>query len=562
MLLAAYRASARELEADHAIVPAAEWLLDNYHLVEEHVREIRDDLAPGYYRQLPKLAGGPFAGYPRVFELAWAFVAHTDSHFDPEMLRRFVCAYQSVQPLTIGELWAVPITLRIVLIENLRRLADQMTAGRLSRGDADAMADRVLVAGLSPDIAIARMATAPLPELFAAQFAKRLRDYDSASTPTLAWLEERLAGQDSSIDDVVLHAQQRLGASNVTVRNIVTSLRLISDIDWADLFESVSLVDARLREASHFAEMDFSTRNLYRGAVEELARGSTLTEIEIAEAALQVVVRRRACSERWRRRESTGRPGVFSDRRRPAVRWSARSSSGRPCTCVIRRFNAAPRHFRLCRQHRFGHVGVARSGVLGARRFGAGLAALLAIAAFIPASEVATAFVNRAVTWSYGAAKLPGLELKDGVPTSLRTLVAIPSLITGKKELLDQIEQLEIHHLSGAAGDLTFALLLDGLDADQEKVAGEDALLARGSGSDRPTERAASARTGRPEVPAAQSAAGSSTPPKANGWAGSANGASCTSSTGCCGVPTDTSFVTADGRRSRRARRRSLRHHP
>jgi cyclic beta-1,2-glucan synthetase len=136
VLLQAYRASAEELERGGGVVPAAEWLLDNYHLVEEQIREIREDLPPGYYRQLPKLAEGPFAGYPRVFGVAWAFVAHTDSHFDPETLRRFIDAYQRVQPLTIGELWAVAITLRIVLIENLRRLTDQITAGRAARADA------------------------------------------------------------------------------------------------------------------------------------------------------------------------------------------------------------------------------------------------------------------------------------------------------------------------------------------------------------------------------------------------------------------------------------------
>ena len=146
VLLAAYRASASELESGRGVVPAAEWLLDNYHLVEEQIREIRDDLPPRYYRQLPKLANGPFAGYPRVFGLAWAFVAHTDSNLDPEMLRRFIAAYQRVQPLTIGELWAVAITLRIVLIENLRRLADQISVERAAGAEADALADRLLAA--------------------------------------------------------------------------------------------------------------------------------------------------------------------------------------------------------------------------------------------------------------------------------------------------------------------------------------------------------------------------------------------------------------------------------
>jgi cyclic beta-1,2-glucan synthetase len=130
VLLHAYRAIATAAVEGRAITPAAEWLLDNYHLVEAQIREIREDLPPGYYRQLPKLANGPFIGYPRVFGIAWAFVAHTDSHFEPESLRRFVRAYQAVQPLTIGELWAVAITLRIVLVENLRRAAHRIVSGR------------------------------------------------------------------------------------------------------------------------------------------------------------------------------------------------------------------------------------------------------------------------------------------------------------------------------------------------------------------------------------------------------------------------------------------------
>ena len=276
VLLAAYRASAAELELGHDVVPAAEWLLDNYHLVEEQIREIRDDLPPGYYKQLPKLAAGPFAGYPRVFGLAWAFVAHTDSHVDPEILRRFIVAYQRVQPLTIGELWAVAITLRIVLIENLRRLADQITAGREARKLADAMAGRLLKAGQGPmDLdADSGFAGQPLSERFAAQLAKRLRDQDPLTTPALGWLEHRLTQQGTSIEEVVQHAQQRQGASNVTIRNVITSMRRISDIDWADLFESVSLVDERLRGASDFAAMDFPTRTLYRSAIEQLARGA------------------------------------------------------------------------------------------------------------------------------------------------------------------------------------------------------------------------------------------------------------------------------------------------
>src|SRR5206468_902124 len=242
------------------ITPAAEWLLDNYHLVEQQIREIRDDLPSGYYRQLPKMADGPFAGYPRVFGVAWAFVAHTDSRFDPEMLTRFLRAYQRVQPRTIGELWAVAITLRIVLVENLRRGAKRIVDSRAARQEADALADRLLGVGAHPAEPIRsvfqRYEQAPLPGAFAVQLLQRLRDQDPKVMRALVWLEERLRAQRTTADEIVHHEHQRQGAANVTVRNIITSMRLVSDVDWAELFENVSLVDETLRSGSAFADME------------------------------------------------------------------------------------------------------------------------------------------------------------------------------------------------------------------------------------------------------------------------------------------------------------------
>ncbi len=481
VLLAAYRASAVELAGGRSVVPAAEWLLDNYHLVEEQIREIRDDLPPGYYRQLPKLAEGPFAGYPRVLGLAWAFIAHTDSHFDPQTLQRFIRAYQRVQPLTIGELWAVAITLRIVLIENLRRLADQMTSGRSARADADALASRLLSKGCAHsalDADLATRSSAPLSEPFAAQLAKRLRDHDPRTTPALGWLEERLGAQNSSIEQVVQHAQQRQGASNLTVRNIITSMRLISAIDWAQLFESVSLVDKCLVAGSAFAEMDFATRNHYRSAIEQLARGSDSSELQIAELALLAAQQAREPANASADEQRMGDPGYHL------------IAEGR--LALEQRIGfRPPLHLRISR----GNIRLGMPGYVGAIVGLAGL--LLALALYglmssgvpfawllalglvglLPATEVATALVNRAVSASFGAISLPGLELNDGVPQALRTLIAVPTLLTGKADLLEQIERLEVHHLAGRGGDLSFALLTDGLDAAEEDLPGDAALL-------------------------------------------------------------------------------------
>src|SRR6266550_5726375 len=143
-LVAAYGALAESIRREHVISPAAEWLVDNFHIVEDQVREIREDLPKSYYRELPKLADGPFRNYPRIYAFAVALIAHTDSHLDTETLRRFINAYQKVSPLSIGELWAVPISLRLALVENLRRLATRIVVSRTERDEADKLADRLL----------------------------------------------------------------------------------------------------------------------------------------------------------------------------------------------------------------------------------------------------------------------------------------------------------------------------------------------------------------------------------------------------------------------------------
>ena len=254
VLLQCYREIAAVIRDEGATTPAAEWFVDNFHVVDAVVRQVREDLPPGFYRQLPKLAEGPLQGYPRVLGLAWAFVAHTDSRLEPETLQRFVRGFQGVQPLTIGELWAVPIALRIVLVENLRRLAERIVAGRAARQAADALANDLLGLGGRPGrpLAFQGLEAASLSAAFTVELVQRLREQDPQSTPALRWLDEQLATRGQTPDELVHSEHQNQAAMNVTVRNVITSMRMMSTLDWADFFESVSLVDDTLRAGSSF----------------------------------------------------------------------------------------------------------------------------------------------------------------------------------------------------------------------------------------------------------------------------------------------------------------------
>jgi len=482
VLLHAYRTITKTINDGGAITPAAEWLIDNYHVVERQIRDIRSDLPPGYYRQLPKLAQGPFIGYPRVLGVAWAFVAHTDSRFDPEMLVRYVRAYQEVRPLTIGELWAVAITLRIVLVENLRRLAERIVHSRAARQEADNLADRLLGAGGCAAEPVATVLAgherARLADAFAVQLVHRLRDQDPRITPALTWLDQRLAAQGTTADAVVRDEHHRQGAASVTVSNIITSMRMISDVDWTELFERVSLVDDVLAAASDFLKMDFPTRNLYRSAIEELARGSKRTEIDIARRAV-LAAEQAACPGTGVVEGRQSDPGYYLlaegrgafeagiGFRSPPHTWLGRSSRALGIGGYVSAVAVAAGLLLA-----FPLIALAAAGFHGA------WLSLLGALGAIPAIDAAIALVNRGMTWGFGATLLPALALRDGVPSHLRTLVAVPTLLTTREVIEEQIKRLEIHYLASPGRGLHFAMISDWVDAITEHVEGDAALLA------------------------------------------------------------------------------------
>ena len=496
VLVESYRVLARAIKDERSITPAAEWLVDNFPIVDEQLREIRDDLPPDYYRELPKLAEGHLAGYPRVLGLAWAYIAHTDSRFDPESLRRMVRAYQAVEPLTIGELWATAISLRILLVDNLRRLAEQIVRGRAARQTADELADGLLGLGAdSPEVAAAslrRLSRAALPTAARVQLFQRLRDQDPAATPALGWLEELLAAQGTTTEEMVRLEHQRQATMNVTVRNVITSMRLISWFDWAEFVESVSLVDEVLGARSSFGEMDFATRDRYRHAVEELARGAGLTEVEVAQRAAAMA----AAAPSGGEVESS----LAARRRDPGYYLIADGRSAFERALHVRVPLAGRLRRADVRAGASGYLGtlalvtaliLAVPLLLSAAGGAAGAAILvMAILAVAPASDLAIALVNRAVTNALGPRALPRLDLDDGVPSRLRTLVVVPMLLASEADVEAQVGGLEVHYLGNREGDLRFALLSDWLDAPTESVPGDDELLSAAAAAiDRLNER-------------------------------------------------------------------------
>ncbi|HEU4750487.1 MAG TPA: glycosyl transferase, partial [Acidimicrobiia bacterium] len=485
VLLASYRELSKAIREEVLLTPAAEWLVDNFHLIERQVREIRENLPSSYYRELPKVRNGPLDGYPRVYEIAWAFVAHLDSRFDPEALRRFITSYQEVKPLTIGELWAIPITLRLLLIENLRRMAEPIVRARRLRREADKIADGLLGIGDSRSsearIALERYSLGELPQPLAVQLLQRLRDHDPTTTPGLTWLSEQLAAQGTTPDEVVNETHRRQAATNVTVRNIVTSLRQISAFDWAEFVDGVSLVDQALAAASAYSEMSLPTRDRYRHAIEELSKGSSSSELEVARTTLRL-----AGAQLADRRQRD--PGYYLiGEGRSTLESEVGFTPGRGLE--LSRF--VKRHAAVMYLSSVAVVtALALVVPLLTIESSWGLRLLMATLALIPASDIGVTLVNRVVAAMTKPEGLPSLALKHGPSEDLRTLVAIPAILSRLDQVQGLVERLEIHFLAHPEGEFYFALVTDWRDAEGPEMEDDAELLSQVSiGIDRLNKR-------------------------------------------------------------------------
>ncbi len=470
-----YQATIESVRDQQSISPDAEWLVDNYYVVQEQLREIREDLPRSFYIELPKLSSPPFAVFPRVYELAYELVVHSDSSLDEELIAGFIASYQQVTALTSGEIWAVPIMLRLVLVENLRRLCGHMLVSHTCRERAT----KLLEAWRSGVEAPAALVDDPDYATLVMELAECLRGPSAAEYGIgVRDLVERLGQPQEVLDECMRREQQRLASNQVSIGNLITSMRLVSALDWSQFFERVSLVEQILRRdpTGVYAEMDFATRDEYRHVVEHLAKRTGHEETYVATAALESALQiQRQKSPPWRECHV----GYYLvDRGRLELE---REIGYRPR--LGERLLRAAKHWpNLLYLGSIALVTALAVGCLAAAVASVGashpVVAALAVLALFPATELAVGFVNFLVTATIRPQILPKLDFAKAIPPDHHTLVVMPTMLTSAQTVLGLVERLEIQYLANPEPGLSFALLTDFADAPQAEMPDDAELLA------------------------------------------------------------------------------------
>jgi len=468
------------VEQTRRITPASEWLLDNFYLIEEQIRMARRHLPRGFSRELPHLASGPNEDLPRVYDLGVELISHVDGRIDAAHLTSFVAAYQEVTPLKLGELWAIPIMLRLALIENLRRVAVLLTRARKDRDDADYWADKMLETLESQPaqliVAVAGLAQSQLAltPAFVTEFWNRLQQKGPALKLAMSWVEQRLAEEGTTTEQLVQLENQSQAANQLSVGNSVSSLRFLDAMDWREFVETLSGVEQILRSdpADVYNDMDFSTRDDYRHVVERVTRHSLLTEMEVAALAVNLAKRHK---ETGGRKSHLGY--YLQDRGLPELERHAEMKV--PLKLVLPRL---ARKYPLTTY--LGGIGVITIAFTGWFLEVAlwsdppvWVLALVVVLGMICASQLAVSVINWLAILLVQPRLLPRFDFSEGIPAAHRTMVAVPTMLTSARGIDSLLEALEVRYLANRDPNVYFALLTDYCDAVLEHLPGDAALL-------------------------------------------------------------------------------------
>ncbi len=470
------------VNAGTRITPAGEWLLDNFYLIEEQIRTAKRHLPRGYSRELPRLVTGFSTSVPRVYDIALFTISHGDGRVDGENLSGFVAAYQEITELKLGELWAIPIMLRLALIENLRRVAVLIGSHMVERDLADNWADKMIeVAATDPKsliLVIADMARSnpPMSSSFVAELSRRLSGQTSALALGLTWIEQRLLESSSTIDQLVRIETQSQAADQVSISNSIGSLRFLGSYDWRDFVESQSIVERILKNdpLGVYVEMNFSTRDHYRHVVEKMAKKAKVPESRIAHLAIDLATRHLGSTD-----QREGHVGFYLVDDGAGTLDQLASA---PTTLVDVLQYTARRFPLLCY---LGSIGLTTVVLVLCLFADGGLQSLsgwrflvILLFATICSSQLAISLVNWVATLIVPSRSLPKMDFSEGIPTDARTLVVVPTMLVNADNVESLTDALEVRYLANRDKNLHFGLLTDFTDAEVETLPQDEPILA------------------------------------------------------------------------------------
>lgn len=474
-LTEAYKTANIEFKKNGHMVPAGEWLIDNFYMIEEQIKEIQYILRSGGKGRLPVLTNGDFKMMPRVYAIACEIIDKTDGHVDEDIIFNFIDAYQKEQVLSNRELWSMPFMLKIALIKRISKISSKILETNKEWQKADIWADKFLSALEEPNAELYKIINQhdayikEISDCYGERLLKKLKVQGSKAVPIIKWLDGKVALQNTSMDEMIQQEHQRQTAYQISMGNAITSLRFLAGIKWEDIFEDLSAVEKILEQdpAGIYKSMDFISREYYRHQVEKLAETTGKSETDIATMALKLA--QQGAEEKTDQDQRYMHIGYYLvDKGKNSIKTSLKN----PAIIYIGGITGV---FLLLM-----YIVLHLAYTLGDKP-SAGIMILSAIVSVVPVLSITTLAINWVVNHIQTPRLLPRLELKDGIPEDFSTMVIIPTLLTNPHRVIELAEQMEVFYLANQEKNLYFALVGDFKDCKKGQcMPGDEKIVEAG----------------------------------------------------------------------------------
>jgi cellobiose phosphorylase len=485
-----YRTLSKRLKSEKEISSASKWLLDNFYIIQEQIVEISVDFPRAYQRSIPILLEGEYKGYPRIYEVVRNILIHTDNVLDSEVLLEYIRSYQEEETLKLGELWAIPIMIRLFLIQILSEKASQILQQKRISNEVDDFIKEIENKNLQePGVfshAISnwvRARSGKLGLLYLIELFNNLFSADLLQEEQKRWFNYRISKYDVNLEDAINLEAKKQSRLQLNIQHAVVSLREITETDWSGFVEDCSVIDRILMmdPARQYSAMDFSTRDRYRQGIEKLSRRSNLSETEVSYSALHL-------AKEYANNNTDVNDDLLQDDVKQHIGYYIVGNGYEEMTKKVNySFPLKERFIRLFEKNFSLYLIVLLCFTVvfvwvllemtGAMNSSIKVIAIVILVAFFPALDFSITLINRFFNILLSPRVLPKMNYKKRIPATSRTLVVIPTMITSKDDVLRQIEKLEIHSLANPDFSLQFALLSDFEDANKKILEGENEIL-------------------------------------------------------------------------------------
>ncbi|WP_206155038.1 GH36-type glycosyl hydrolase domain-containing protein, partial [Clostridium muellerianum] len=474
-ILKGYEYIDKKVNNNKHVIQAAEWLLDNLYLIQREYEDVKVNMPESYYKNLPIMSKGIMKGYPRIYYIAVELVSHTDGAIDEETIETFISVYQKNTILTSGELWALPIMIRIALIQNISKIIERIVFAQKEIEKGDILAERLIdaVNNNTVEDEIKKLYFEDI--IFTSHMVERvlkvLRDNETENTIIYKWIDEKLDNEETNLERMINIEHQKQAGYQISIGNSITGIREVGTLNWKVSFEKLSYVENILRKDPFriYENMDFQSRDYYRHSIEKLAKCMNVPESLIAKRAIECALEAKNNADSEKYEEHVGYyiidHGIESLKKKISFEESKVHS-------IKSKFIKGNVNFYIGTIIFSTILLVSLILVLSYyndERTILWQYIIAGIAILIPCSEIVVSTFNWSINKLIEPRFVPKIEFRKGIPVEASTIVVIPTLLPSETRVKELISDMEVYYLANKEENIYFGILGDFKDSVQKE---------------------------------------------------------------------------------------------